>query len=97
VAALILHHYDFSCYAEQVRLVLGPKGLPWRSVDIPPVLPKPDYLPLTGGYRRAPALQIGADVCRDSRRIIEELERRVPEPSLYPGSNGEHSVILTSH
>src|SRR6266852_2929932 len=56
-AELILHHYDFSSYSEKVRLVLGLKGLSWRSVDIPPVLPKPDYVPLTGGYRRAPALQ----------------------------------------
>jgi glutathione S-transferase len=82
---LILHHYDFSSYSEKVRLVLGLKGLTWRSVEIPPVLPKPDYMPLTGGYRRAPALQIGADVFCDSKRIIEELERRFPQPSIYPG------------
>ena len=33
---LILHHYDFSSYSEKVRLVLGLKGLTWRSVGIPP-------------------------------------------------------------
>lgn len=82
---LILHHYDFSSYSEKVRLVLGLKGLTWRSVEISPVLPKPDYMPLTGGYRRAPSLQIGADVFCDSKRIIEELERRFPEPSIHPG------------
>ena len=82
---LILHHYDFSCFSEKVRLVLGMKGLRWRSVSIPPTLPKPDYMPLTGGYRRAPALQIGADVFCDSVRIIEELEERFPEPSIHPG------------
>lgn len=82
---LILHHYDFSSYSEKVRLVLGLKGLTWRSVEISPVLPKPDYIPLTGGYRRAPSLQIGADVFCDSKRVIEELERRFPEPSIYPG------------
>src|SRR4051812_23418000 len=82
---LILHHYDFSCYSEKVRLILGLKGLIWRSVEISPVLPKPDYMPLTGGDPRAPALQIGADVFCDSKRIIEELERRFPQPSLDPG------------
>ena len=82
---LILHHYDFSNYSEKARLVLGLKGLTWRSVEIPPTLPKPDYIPLTGGYRRAPALQIGADVFYDTVRIIEELERRFPQPSIYPG------------
>lgn len=82
---LILHHYDFSNYSEKVRLVLGLKDLSWRSVEIPSVLPKPDYIPLTGGYRRAPALQIGADIYCDTLRIIEELELRFPEPSVYPG------------
>jgi glutathione S-transferase len=92
---LILHHYDFSSYSEKVRLVLGLKGLSWRSVHIPAILPKPDYLPLTGGYRRAPALQIGADVFCDSKRIIEELERRFPEPSIYPGPDvaAQHLIL----
>ena len=79
---LILHHYDFSSYSEKVRLVLGLKGLTWRSVGIPPVLPKPDYMPLTGGYRRAPSLQFGADVFCDSKRIIEELECRLDRKSV---------------
>jgi hypothetical protein len=47
---LILHHYDFSHYAEKARLALGYKGLAWRCVTIPPVAPKPDQTPLTGGY-----------------------------------------------
>ena len=38
---LILHHYNMSPFAEKVRLMLGYKGLAWRSVHIPPVLPKP--------------------------------------------------------
>ena len=84
-SSLILHHYDFSSFSEKVRLVLGIKNLSWRSVEIPSTLPKPDYLPLTGRYRRAPSLQIGADIYCDSKRIIEELERRFPEPSIYPG------------
>ena len=49
-AELIAHHYAFANYSEKVRLVLGLKGLSWRSVDIPPVLSKPDSMPLTGGY-----------------------------------------------
>ncbi len=82
---LILHHYPQSPVSEKVRIVLGMKGLAWRSVEIPRLPPKPLYYPLTGGYRRTPALQIGADVYCDSRCIIDELERRFPEPSLTPG------------
>ena len=81
---LILHHYDFSNYAEKARLALGYKGLAWRGVTIPPVAPKPDLTPLTGGYRRTPVLQVGADVFCDTHLILRELERHKPEPTLYP-------------
>lgn len=81
--ALILHHYDGSPFAEKVRLVLGLKGLAWSSVIIPNVMPKPLYTPLTGGYRRTPALQIGADIYCDTRLIVDLLESLVPEPSVY--------------
>lgn len=81
---LILHHYDFSNYSEKARLALGYKSLTWRGVIIPPVAPKPDLTPLTGGYRRTPVLQVGADVFCDTRLILRELERRRPSPTLYP-------------
>lgn len=82
---LILHHYDFSNYSEKVRLVLGLKGLSWLSVEIPAYAPKPDYAPLTAGYRRTPALQIGADVYCDTHLIVEVLETLAPVPTIYPG------------
>ena len=57
MAGLILHHYDFSNFAEKARLMLGFKGLVWNAVTQPPILPKPKLAPLTGGYRRIPVLQ----------------------------------------
>lgn len=81
----ILHHYDSSPFSEKVRLAMGIKRISWRSVLIPNMMPKPDYLPLTGGYRRTPAMQIGAEIWCDSALILRELERRFPQPSLYPG------------
>jgi glutathione S-transferase len=81
---VILHHYPASPYAEKIRLMLGFKGISWKSVTIPVVMPKPDVLALTGGYRRTPLLQIGADVYCDTARIAAELERRAPSPTLYP-------------
>jgi glutathione S-transferase len=83
---LILHHYDFSNFAEKARLMLGFKSLAWRGVEQPPILPKPDLTPLTGGYRRIPVLQEGADLWCDTRLIARELERRVPEPTLFPAA-----------
>lgn len=83
-ATLILHHYTTSPFSEKVRLVMGAKDLAWRSVHIPVVMPKPDVLALTGGYRRTPFLQIGADIYCDSALICQLLDRLKPDPPLYP-------------
>ena len=80
----ILHHYAISPFAEKVRLILGFKQLVWRSVLIPPVMPKPDVIALTGGYRKTPVLQIGADIYCDTALIARVLEARQPRPTLYP-------------
>ena len=82
---IILHHYPASPVSEKVRVALGIKQLAWRSVEIPRVPPKPDVMPLTGGYRRTPFLQIGADIYCDSQCILRELQRRHPEPTFFPG------------
>lgn len=84
---VILHHYPQSPVTEKVRIGLGMKKLAWRSVLIPRIPPKPNLMPLTGGYRRTPVMQIGADVYCDSQCILRELERRFPEPSFYPGGS----------
>jgi glutathione S-transferase len=81
---LILHHYPASPFAEKIRAILGYKKLAWHSVDIPMVMPKPDVLALTGGYRRTPLLQIGADVYCDTALIARVIERVAPEPSIFP-------------
>ncbi|HWS75306.1 MAG TPA: glutathione S-transferase family protein [Quisquiliibacterium sp.] len=79
---LILHHYPASPFAEKIRLMLGAKSLAWRSVEIPMVMPKPDLMPLTGGYRRTPVLQVGADVYCDTALIARVIERLHPTPPL---------------
>jgi glutathione S-transferase len=81
---LILHHYPMSPFAEKVRLILGFKGLHWSSVHIPSIMPKPDLTALTGGYRKTPVLQIGADIYCDTALIADVLEERAASPSLYP-------------
>ena len=84
MADLILHHYPTSPFAEKVRLVLGYKKLAWKSVVIPMIMPKPDVVALTGGYRKTPVLQIGADIYCDTALICDVLEHLQPEPGLYP-------------
>ena len=86
---IILHQYDRSPFSEKVRLVFGLKGVSWRAVDIPAWAPKPDLTPLTGGYRKTPVMQIGADIYCDTRIILREIDRRFPQPGLYGAGGGE--------
>src|SRR6202142_4607979 len=90
---IILHHYDMSPYSEKVRLGLGLKGLAWGSVEVPVIMPKPNLTALTGGYRKTPVLQIGADIYCDSQLIMRELERRHPTPSFYPAGHGAADAL----
>jgi glutathione S-transferase len=82
--AIILHHFDQSPFSEKIRLIFGLKKLAWTSVRISRIMPRADLMPLTGGYRRTPVLQIGADIYCDTQCIMRELERRFPQPSLLP-------------
>jgi glutathione S-transferase len=89
MAEIILHHYDRSPFAEKVRSVLGLKEVSWREVQIPRWLPKPDLMPLTGGYRKTPVMQVGADIFCDTRLILREIDRRFPKPPLYGAGGGD--------
>lgn len=87
MSEIILHNYPQSPVAEKVRIVFGIKNLSWASVEIPRIPPKPMLTKLTGGYRRTPVMQIGADIYCDSQCIIHELESRFPSPTLFPDAN----------
>lgn len=91
---LILHHYPTSPFSEKVRLILGYKQLAWKSVVIPRIMPKPDVLALTGGYRRTPFLQIGADVYCDTALIGDVLEQREPSAPLFPATQKGVARVL---
>ena len=91
---LVLHHYPTSPFSEKVRLVLGMKGMHWRSVMVPVMLPKPDVVALTGGYRRTPFMQIGADIYCDSALMCRVIDRIAPEPPLYPKSTHGLAAIV---
>ena len=84
MSELILHHYPQSPFAEKARLLLGFKGLSWHSVHISPVMPKPDLTALTGGYRKTPVLQVGADIYCDTALIARRLEQEKAGPALFP-------------
>src|SRR5712675_2731843 len=91
---IILHHFEKSPFSEKVRVVFGLKNLEWTSVLISRIMPRPDLMPLTGGYRKTPVMQIGADIYCDTQLIMLELDRRLASPPFLPkGREGEARAI----
>ena len=91
---LILWSYDASPFTQKALRMLGIKGLAWRWVETPMMPPKDDLVALTGGYRGTPVLQVGADVYVDSQLIAVELERRHPQPTLFPAGKGIELALV---
>jgi glutathione S-transferase len=89
---LLLHNYVGSPFAEKARLMLGFKQVEWDFVEIPTILPKPDLVALTGGYRKTPVLQVGRDIYCDTRIIQLFLERYRPDPAFLP--KGQETLAL---
>ncbi len=80
---IYLHHYPASLFSEKIRLLLGYLDLSWRSVEIPSIMPRPLLMPLTGGYRKTPTLQIGANVYCDTAVIAVALARHTGDTTLF--------------
>lgn len=79
---LILHHYAMSPFSEKIRKMLGYGQLNWQSVVIREMPPRPQLELLTGGYRKVPVAQIGADIFCDTRTIAAEIAERSGVPTL---------------
>ena len=92
----IFHHYPQSPIAEKIRITFGIMGMEWQSVQIPRIPPKPLLMPLTGGYRRTPVLQLGADIFCDSQAIAWQLGLQNSNAPAYQLSNKSLELILGS-
>jgi glutathione S-transferase len=79
---LILHHYAMSPFSQKTRSMLGYAGLSWQSVITREMPPRPLLEMLTGGYRKIPVAQIGADIFCDSRTIATEIARLAGQPDI---------------
>lgn len=81
----ILYHYELSPFSEKVRSFLGYCGVAWQSVVVSPSPPRDALMALSGGYRRIPVLQIGADIYCDSRLITHHIASLVgKQDELFP-------------
>jgi glutathione S-transferase len=80
---LIVHQYNLApAFSVKARLMLGFKNARWFACDHSTILPKPELLALTGGYRQIPVAQIGADIYCGSELLLDILEIRIAEPAL---------------
>ncbi|MDP5053346.1 MAG: glutathione S-transferase N-terminal domain-containing protein, partial [Congregibacter sp.] len=89
---LILHQYADSPFSEKIRALFGFKNLAYQRVDIPTIMPKPDLVALTGGYRRTPIMQSGADIYCDTALIAQVIEARQLLPSIYAGPHPAQAI-----
>lgn len=80
--SIILHHYAMSPFSQKTRSMLGYAGLQWQSVITREMPPRPLLETLTGGYRKIPVAQMGADIFCDTRTIATEIARLAGRPEL---------------
>jgi glutathione S-transferase len=87
-----VYRIPYSTNVERVALALGHKGVEVEWVDVDPA----DRTPVreVSGQDLVPVL-VDEDerVLPDSTAIIEELERRYPEPSLYPADEARRAEL----
>lgn len=81
---VVFHEYALSPFSEKVRRVFGYKKIAYHSVEQPMWMPKLHLTPLTGGYRRIPVMQVGADVYCDTALIVRKLDAMYPDDPVVP-------------
>jgi len=94
MSEMILHHYENSPYAEKIRLMFGMTNSPWQSLLSPVWPPRPNIDPLTGGYRRIPVAQLGADIICDTCLISQEVALLTNNQNLAPSAMSEAAKTL---
>jgi glutathione S-transferase len=85
-SAPVLWHLKVSHYNEKVRWALDYKRVPHIRRAAEPGPHRVIALRLTGA-RTFPVLELDGEAISDSTQIIEALERRYPEPPLYPADH----------
>jgi glutathione S-transferase len=89
----VLWHLKVSHYNEKVRWALDYKGVSHVRRAVGPPRHRQIAKRLTGDVT-FPVLVLDGEAIGDSTRIIAELERRQPEPPLYPADPGERRRAL---
>jgi glutathione S-transferase len=92
-ATPVLWHLEISHYNEKARWALDYKGVAHVRRAVTPGLQELTARRLRAG-RTVPVLEMNGRAIGDSTRIIEAIERRWPEPPLYPADPEERRRAL---
>jgi glutathione S-transferase len=87
----VLRQYNFSNFNEKARWALDYKRVPHVRRSLLPGGPRAMAFSLRGTL---PVLDLDGERIVDSSRIIAELERRYPQPPLYPEDPAERAAAL---
>ncbi len=88
-----LLHFRVSHFNEKVRWALDHKRWPHVREAVRPGLHERRIRRLTG-QTKVPVLVLDGEAIAGSARIIDELERRQPDPPLYPADAAERTRAL---
>jgi glutathione S-transferase len=88
-----LLQFRYSHFNEKARWALDWKGIPHRRISVLPGPHVPRIRRLTG-RTEVPVVRFGDEIVAGSARIVDELERRFPEPPLYPKDPGQRERAL---
>jgi glutathione S-transferase len=89
----VLWHLKVSPYNEKARWALDFKRVPHVRRAVTPI--RHDVVSrLVGGRGTMPVLVVDGRAIGDSSEIIEELERRAPDPPLYPPDPADRARAL---
>jgi glutathione S-transferase len=89
-----LIQFRYSHYNEKIRWALDWKRVVHVRRTLLPGPHAPSIVRLTG-RTEVPVVRFGTRVVAGSAAIIDELERRVPEPALLPADAGERAEALS--
>lgn len=84
---------NVSPFVRKVRAFLAEKGQAYQHEQVNPFAPPPNWREISP-LGRIPALRDGDRVVNDSSVICQYLERRFPEPALYPQDDYEFARAL---
>src|SRR5919108_4692331 len=74
-------------------LMLERKGIPYKRVDLMPVVSKGALRALRFPHNTVPAMKLNGQRVQGSMEIGRELDRVQPEPALYPADTEKRSKV----